>query len=284
MGRCLIVNADDFGVTAGVSRGIILAHLEGIVTSTSVMITMPHAAEAIRMAQREAKGLGLGLHLNLTAGCPASPVASIPCLVGADGRFRNKADLTPALPTLDMGQVERELEAQIEQFIELAGHAPDHLDSHHHITYLNPDVFSLMLRLADELGAPIRYPFLTNLENVIPWMLAWRAQADRAAIETMISGLTDALAHSGIRAPDHAIGSFYDDHATLGDLLLILTSLPEGASEMMCHPGLVDEALRKAPGYTDRREAELGALIHPSAREVIEAESIELVTFSQLGG
>jgi predicted glycoside hydrolase/deacetylase ChbG (UPF0249 family) len=284
MARCLIVNGDDFGVAPGVSRGIIRAHREGIVTSTSVMVTMPHAADAINIAHREAGELGLGLHLSLTAGLPVSPVEEIPCLIGSNGRFRSKTEITTSLSVLDMEQIELELRGQIGRFIALAGHPPDHLDSHHHITYLSPGIFSLMLGLAAELDAPIRYPFRTDRENVTPWMLASGAEADRTAIGTMLSELDTELAHSGVRAPDHAIVSFYDDHATLGDLLLILTSLPEGVSEMMCHPGLVDNALRASSGYVDVRETELAALIHPSAREIIETEGIELITFGRLGG
>ena len=284
MARQMIVNADDFGVSPGVSRGIIQAHLEGIVTSASVMVTMPWAAEAIVVAQSEARKLGLGLHLNLTAGFPISPPEDVPDLVDSDGRFRRKADIVLALPMVDMAQVERELRAQIARFISLVGHPPDHLDSHHHITYLNPAIFSLMLRLAKEFAVPIRCPFLTDLENVIPWMLSQNGAADRRAVESLILKLRSELTDSGVRAPDHAIVNFFGDHIALGDLLLILTSIPEGVSEMMCHPGWTDDELRVSSGYTDARKMELRALTHPSAREVIESEGIELITFADLGG
>lgn len=282
MGHRLIVNADDFGFAPGVSRGIVHAHLDGIVTSTSVMITMPYATEAIKIAQREAPELGLGLHLNLTAGNPALPSKQIPDLVSGDGHFRNKADFISSLPTLDIAQIECELCSQIERFFTLAGHPPDHLDSHHHVTYLSPQIFTLMLRLAGELDTPIRYPFLTNLENVIPWMLQWGVRDNDTAIEALISELTNELTHSGIRSPDYSIGNFYGAQATLGDLLLILTDLPEGIGEVMCHPGFVDGVLRKTSRYLEKRETELQALTHYSTREVIETEVIEIITFADL--
>jgi predicted glycoside hydrolase/deacetylase ChbG (UPF0249 family) len=247
------------------------------------MITMPYAAESIVMVQREAEEMGLGLHLNLTAGSPLTPPEYVPALVDANGHFRHKTALTPSLSTLDMGQVERELRAQVERFIAVKGGPPDHLDSHHHITYLDPEIFSLMLRLAIDFSVPIRFPFLTNLKSVLPWMLQWGVADTETALESMISDLVDEIDHSGVLAPDHAVGTFYGDHITLGDLLLILTSLPEGVSEIMCHPGLVDGVLRAASGYAEEREAELQALTHPSAREVIEAEDIELITFANLG-
>ena len=84
--RGLIVNADDFGLSPGVSRGILRAHWEGIVTSTTFMVNFPWAAEMAGLLRR-APRLGVGLHLNLTTGAPVLPPAEVPSLVGPDGRF-----------------------------------------------------------------------------------------------------------------------------------------------------------------------------------------------------
>ena len=74
--------------------------------------------------------------------------------------------------------------------------------------------------------------------------------------------------------------NFYDKTATLGDLLLMLTNLVEGVTELMCHPGYADESLLS--DYTAKREAEIATLTHPSVKEVIKASGIELVSFSVL--
>lgn len=284
--RQLIVNADDFGYTPGVTRGILRAHREGIVTSTSVMINMPAAAESLEMAHREAPRLGLGLHLALTAGPCAAPPHEIPDLVRSDGIFRNKGEFLTGLHTLDMQQVERELRAQIARFEALAGRKPDHLDSHHQVTYLSPPLAALMVQLARELDVPIRRPLpggsdavergaglLLDVVGGVP---------GRAYAEEMAEILVTFMRQGGIATPDHFIADFYGEGVNLGELLLMLIALPEGVTELMCHPAEVDDALRASSTYTDRRADELRWLTHPSAREVINSEFIQLITFADI--
>jgi hypothetical protein len=85
--RQLIVNADDFGYSSGVNRGILEAHRQGIVTSTSVMVNQRAAPAGTKQALTDAPDLGLGLHLILTQGRPVLPPGQVPSLVGGDGRF-----------------------------------------------------------------------------------------------------------------------------------------------------------------------------------------------------
>jgi predicted glycoside hydrolase/deacetylase ChbG (UPF0249 family) len=248
--RYLIVNADDLGYTPGVTEGIIRAHHKGIVTSTSVLINASAAADGVRQALQETPNLGLGLHLTLTSGKPLSPADEIPDLIQPDGTFYRPGTLVPLLAEIDMAQVEREMRAQVALFTEVAGHGPDHLDSHHHITYATPSMVSLMLDIARELSIPVRHYF-PDPANMQP----------------------------GILTPDRFLDRFYDERATLGDLLNILVDVPEGFSELMCHPAVVDDALRASSDYSERRGDELAVLTHPSVRELIAAEGIELVSF-----
>ncbi len=284
--RQLIVNADDFGLTPGISRGIIRAHREGIVTSTSVMINYPDAAEWIGVVQQEAPRLGLGLHLTLTAGRPVSPPQDIPELVTPEGAFLHKSELVRRLPTLDMAQVERELRAQVAAFAQAAGHPPDHLDSHHHITYLSPPMAALTIRLARALALPIRRPvpggpeghelavrFIEGIAGDLP---------SRAYIEELVEILESSTRNAGVQLPDHFIGEFFGERAILGELLLMLLEVPEGVTELMCHPGEVDEALQAVSGYTHKRADELAALVHPSTREVVNSEFIQLISFAEM--
>jgi hypothetical protein len=284
--RQLIVNADDFGYTPGVTRGILRAHREGIVTSTSVMINMPAAGESLELAHREAPQLGLGLHLTLTAGPCAAPPHEIPDLVQSDGTFRPKGEFLTGLHTLDMQQVEHELRAQIARFEALAGHKPDHLDSHHHATYLSPPLATLMMQLARELGVPIRRPLPGGPEAVergaALLLEAIGGMPERAYAEEMVEILGAFMRQSGVAAPDHFIAEFYGERAILGELLLILVAVPEGVTELMCHPAEVDDALRASSSYADRRADELRWLTHPSTREVIRTEFIQLITFADI--
>ena len=127
--RYLIVNADDFGADDGTTRGIILAHARGIVTSTSLMVDMPGARAAVRAALAHPR-LGLGLHVNFTAG------ARIP-------------------DPDDLGAQRRELERQFDLFVELTGRMPTHVDSHHHV-HRKPEVAPAFVEFCRDRGVPLR--------------------------------------------------------------------------------------------------------------------------------
>jgi predicted glycoside hydrolase/deacetylase ChbG (UPF0249 family) len=119
----LIVNADDFGMTAGVTEGIVEAHVRGIVTSTSLMVDSPAAAYAVQLS-REHPGLSIGLHF---------------------------VDDTPALD--DAGHAAREFARQLGRFRELMGREPTHVDSHHHVHISR---LALFAPLVEPLGVPLR--------------------------------------------------------------------------------------------------------------------------------
>src|SRR6185295_3930581 len=122
--RTLIVNADDFGLTPGVSRGILEAGAKGIVTSTTVLVNRPTDPDLI--ARLEASGLGAGLHLNLTLGTPISNPRRVPSLVDGEGRFIR--DPREAASRADKDEARIELGNQIDVFRALMGRFPTHLD------------------------------------------------------------------------------------------------------------------------------------------------------------
>jgi len=278
----LIVNADDFGYTPGVTSGILAAHVKGIVTSTSVMVNMPHAAQSIQRAKNEAPQLGLGLHLTLTAGRPLLDPVQIPTLVGTSGTFKTRAELVPNLHSVDVGEVEAELRAQIAAFSRMAGHPPDHLDSHHHITYLTPPLLALTMKIAGELGVPIRRPVPGDVEKSASMLtdLGIAVNADMAwELSNTLVKMTET---AQVRMPDRLIVDFYGQHVILGDLLNLLMELDEGVAEIMCHPAEVDPLLEEQSSYSAQRAKELETLIHPSAREVCNAQFIQLINFSDL--
>jgi predicted glycoside hydrolase/deacetylase ChbG (UPF0249 family) len=129
--RVLIVNADDFGAAAGINRGIVEAHTDGILTSTSLMMTGAAAAEAVALAARHPE-LGLGLHWDL------------------DGE---QAD--PTVDLDDARAVRAELVRQLEAFEQLVGAPPTHVDSHHHI-HRRPEIAPIARELVAPLGVPLR--------------------------------------------------------------------------------------------------------------------------------
>ncbi len=277
MSKRLILNADDFGLTQGISRGILEAHQKGVVTSTSAMVGSAYANDAIRQAIESAPSLGLGLHLALSGAIyPVLPPSQIPSLVGDDGRFLPFADWLYEYQNLKPDEISRELTAQCDRFIEIAGRPPDHLDGHHHAVYRHPDGLRTLLDLAARYAIPIRNPWPVGdgISRLLDGLPAEAREAQPRIKAILGEGLLPVR-------PDLFDDSFYGPTATLGDLLLILTNLPENSTtEIMCHPGFVDPDLDS--DYTDKRKDEVKILTHRSVKEVIQAEGIELITFGEL--
>src|SRR5262245_58685857 len=146
--RELIVNADDFGLTRQVSQGILDAHREGIVTSTTLMANGSGFDAAVSMS-RQAPQLGIGVHLNLSEGKPVARAWEIPSLVNSRGTLY----LTPGRlwagilkREVSLSDVERELRGQVEKVIR-TGISPTHLDGHKHVHVL-PGIAAVVIRLA----------------------------------------------------------------------------------------------------------------------------------------
>ncbi len=139
MRRYLIVNADDFGLSEGVNRGIIEAAEKGIVTSASLMVRQPAGGAAAAWARSGAK-LSLGLHLDL-----------------GEWVYRDKewVPLYSVVPTDDAQAVASEVARQLAEFRTLVGRNPTHLDSHQHV-HRNEPVRSITAGLARQLGVPVR--------------------------------------------------------------------------------------------------------------------------------
>jgi predicted glycoside hydrolase/deacetylase ChbG (UPF0249 family) len=126
----LIVNADDFGVTTGVNEGIAEAHVDGVVTSASLVVTAPAARDAAERALA-LPDLSIGLHWT------------------GDGEYG---------PTVDLGDsnaVEAEIDRQLEAFVDLVGAPPTHVDSHHHV-HLEEQVMPIFIRRFSGQGTPVR--------------------------------------------------------------------------------------------------------------------------------
>jgi chitin disaccharide deacetylase len=245
--RRLIVNADDFGVTRGVSEGILDASRHGIVTSTTALVTLSIEPEHVKRARDSA--LGIGLHVNLTLGTPLTRGAS---LVDESGRFVR--DPLRAATRARAREVDAEVAAQVERFIDLFGRPPTHLDSHHHVAMFSP-VRESVLATARRLGVAVR------------------------SQDTTVRARTRS---AGLRTTDHffgeAAGSAY---WTPARTLVRLSALPPGVSEFMAHPGRFDDALAGSR-YGRQREVELVGLGTPSARAAAAALGVRLCHFGDL--
>ena len=283
MATKFIVNADDFGRTHSVSEGILRAHKEGIVTSTTAMMNMPGVAHDLQRAKAEAPDLGIGVHLNFTAGRPLLPVEWVGSLVNEQGHLLSQ-EVIQANPTrLDPDELKSELKSQINTFNNVMGRAPDHLDVHHFV-HIHPHLFAVYLDLATEFNLPIRVPF--------PRTAAAFAAADglpglaggmsKARLEPLLLEDWRLLAKRTVRSTDHCQLGFYGEAATLANLLGWLDALPDGVTELMTHPGLADDVLRTESGYSLEREQEMAILTHTAVKARIRELDIELVTFAAL--
>lgn len=135
----LIVNADDFGRSPGVNRGIIRTHEGGIVTSATLMVRWPAAEEAALYARRTS--LAVGLHLDLGE------------WEHSRGEWRARYEV---VDTEAAHAVAAELERQLGRFEQLVGRPPSHLDSHQHVHRDEP-VRSELLRAGELLAVPVRH-------------------------------------------------------------------------------------------------------------------------------
>ena len=286
----LIVNADDFGLTEAVSIGIMYAHNHGIVTSTTLMANGRAFDLAVLMA-RTAPRLGLGVHLNLTQGRPVSPAQRITSLVSSDGQFHwSPGRLLRALVMrqVNLDEIETELRAQITKVCR-AGIRPTHLDGHKHV-HLLPGVSQKVIRLAQEFSIPsVRCP--KEIAPDLPALLRGRSSRTKVfkqylvarAVSTFARGFAEQLAQAGLLFPAHFCGLTQTGFLHLRGLLDILGRLPEGVSELMCHPGYLDDDLvASGTRLLAQREAEIRALTSPKVRRVVADCGIELIGYQHL--
>jgi len=230
--KYLIVNADDFGQSAGINRGIIEAHERGVVTSTSLMVRWPAALDAAQYA-RVHQELSVGLHLDF-------------------GEWIYRGDRWQPLYEVisvddDRIEVVNEIVHQLEKFRSLVGREPTHIDSHQHVHHREP-ARSIVMEIANDLGVPLR---------------SCNSEA------RYVGGFYGQTAE-GLSLPDVI---------SVNGLIKILRELPDGVSELGCHPGLADGLDTM---YKSERTEEIRVLCDPRIKETIGAMGIELCSFADL--
>lgn len=279
MAKRLIVNADDYGHTPGVTAGIRQGHLYGIVTSTSAMMNRPLAPAELTVVARTCPNLGIGVHLVLTAGKPVLAADSLSTLVDSQGNFLKLPALVERINQIDLEQVWAEWNAQVEKFMRHYGRNPDHLDSHHHCSYFTPAMFERMLRLAEQLKCAIRKPFEPNPVDAALYL-------PQDLVDTAEQNYAGFTAQALPPTTDAFIGDFYGEGATREYLLTVLETIAADpvhkTFELMCHPAKMDHELHEISDYNEQRTIELAILQDPAIRERIDILQIKLITFAEL--
>lgn len=276
MDRRLVVNADDFGMTPGVSRGIARAFDDGIVTSASLMAGLPGFDEAVGIA-RARRALGIGLHLNLTDGAPVLPADRVKSLVDDKGAFHGYRAFTLRLLSgrVSKDEVRAEIDAQIEK-LEKAGLTIGHLDGHRHV-HLLPVLFDMVADAAVRAGIGyVRCPAALGDKARPAGIKAARALG-LAGFGRLQYG---RLVERGLSTADCFLGAMHGGSVdALEDAAGRLDELPGGVTEWMVHPGEVDAPLMFLDDYLWPRQDELAWLVSDEAREAVAAADLRLMSF-----
>lgn len=288
--RRLIVNADDFGFTSGVNRGIVEAHTHRVVTSSTLMAKGPAFAEATQLAKTLPR-LSVGCHVVLIDGEPTLAAKQLPSLTTSTPAPRFRDGLMPfavraITDKMNTDEIVAEAEAQICK-IQAAGIAVTHFDTHKH-THLFPAILRPLLRAAANCGIrAVRNPFepdLPLLSTQLPKRPnLWVRYAKVRALRRFAGKFREAVEREGFITPDGTLGVVVT--GVLDELLFraIVRSIPQGTWEFVCHPGYNDADLQAAKTrLRQSRETELRVLTLPTARELLSREGIELISYHDL--
>ena len=286
--RNLIVNADDLGWTEGVNRGIAEAHGNGIVTSASLLANGAAFASGVELA-RATPALGVGVHLNLSDGEPVADRELVTTLLNNRGELEGKPEsllLKLARRSVLLDEIEREWDAQIQK-VRDAGIEPTHLDGHKHVQML-PGLFEIVLRLAKRHGiAAVR---ISHEESSLRAALSSGAKQKGTAVmkqgvqarglKLLARDAREQAERAGIAAADYFCGIAQTGELTRDGVLRLLEILPEGTTELMCHPGYVDAELAKsATRLQASRLTEVEILTNTHIRNLVASQGIRLVDY-----
>ncbi|MBI1745773.1 MAG: ChbG/HpnK family deacetylase [Acidobacteria bacterium] len=286
----LIVNADDFGLTRGISDGIIEGHRSGLITSATVMVNMAAFDYAVEGAQG-CPNLGLGIHINLIDGRPVS-TQPLPGLVNGEGKFLGSVRrLLQALlfKQVSLKTIELEVRAQIEKALRSIKEVT-HIDGHKHI-HVAPGIFPMILRLAREYRIrAARLPAEDRLAPGrrpagVPWTQWIPQRMNSRAISLACLFMKRQLTYNNVITPDHFFGVTHTGFLDRAFLEWMLHALPDGVSELMCHPGYAGEDLKEVrTRLREQRESELRALTDPLAVALARALNVQLINYRDFIG
>ena len=243
----LIVNIDDFGMTQGINRGIIECLKFGIVKSTTIMVRMPHAENAVKLAKENGFTF-FGVHLDLTEGHPVIPGRSLlPIMVYLKRKKIDKAKKIMNGLNLDLKVIEKELQSQVDWLLE-RGITVTHLDSHHGIHGF-PGINEIVLEIADRLKLPVRH---WQMNGSLP---------------------------QGIIGTDYFSEAFYGRKSTKKQFKKIVKSYNSCSLEIMSHAGYARWSLNPR---LPRRKKELKILTDEELRRWLLKEDVELIGYNDL--
>ena len=261
----VIINGDDYGYTPEKNEGILKAHRDGILTSTTVMVNMV-SRQAVKNLLKHKRSIGIGLHLNITKGKPISLLNKVPTL------FNEKKEMfRPQIWTRkawndfgnlkNIAEVELEFNNQLKKFKEKFNIKPSHLDSHHFMTS-HKKIFPILLKIAKENKLPIRLP-------------AWIINENKYELETSLG----RKAKKQCKTTDHAELEFFCvKKDPIQEFKKAIKNLRGGTTEFMFHPSL----LNSDNNNSLYGKIDLDLLTNEEIKRTIEEEGIELISYDEL--
>jgi len=281
--RRLIVNADDFGMSEEVNEAVIRAYKEGVLTSTSLMVTGAAFEQAVKLAT-ENPGLAVGIHLVTVVGKSVLSHAQIPSLVDREGNFSNNpmaAGLKYYFSPRARRELRRELAAQFEKF-HSTGLPLSHIDGHLHL-HVHPVIFNAALDLGAKYGA--RRMRVPSEERRLA--LAFdRANLLRKSIHTLLFGelaryMKKKLRGRGFTFPERVYGNLQSGRMSERYFLYTLDNLTDETSEIYFHPAVYadDRLLNK-----DERQCsiEFEALTSKKVKEKVQELGVKLTNYFEI--
>jgi len=270
--RRLIVNADDFGLSASVNQAIIRAHRDGILTTASLMVNEPGFSDAVALAKENPR-LGVGLHLTLLQGHSALPPETIPGLVDGHREFSNSpvgVGMNYFFRRHLREQLRAEIRAQFDKF-RATGLPLDHVNGHLHL-HLHPVVLAILMEDAGALG--IRHMRLTRDclargRRLSAGHLFYKI-SHAAIYEWLSKRARHPMRDRGIKHAQITFGLLQNARVDEAYVLKLLPELDDGDSELYSHPSL------------DNFKHEFDALVSPRVKEAVQQLGIQLIRYQDL--
>jgi predicted glycoside hydrolase/deacetylase ChbG (UPF0249 family) len=247
----LIINADDFGRTRGINYGIVEAMKNGVLSSTTIMMNMPYAEHAVKLAEKE--GItSIGVHLTFIE----NSLSLGKTLVDENGVFKKYPKL---MEEADIEEIKTEMRMQIDKLISM-GINPTHLDGHHHVHLYCLKMTEAVFAVAKEYKLPVR--------------VGRTGKTTRMGEEIIVP--------EGIRTIDLFEDRYYDDKVSFDHFTgFIKEAMKYDIVELMCHPAfLCTDTLKSSYSYP--RLTELDVITSSEIKEFIDSNKIEIVDYSAL--
>jgi predicted glycoside hydrolase/deacetylase ChbG (UPF0249 family) len=289
MAKRLIVNADGFGFTPGINKGTAESISQGIVQSVSCVVNFPYINE-IKSLIAQFPFVSAGVHFNLSVGKPVLNQSLIPSLVKDNGDFWGKElPRRLLLGKVKFSEMVKELDAQAKVLADM-GVQITHFDGHQN-KHLFPPFFLAALQVAkkwniNKLRCHRRYLFVADVRKRKLALASYYLKNPKQILTHAFARITTLYANiRGFRTADRLISPAYADSTKkylLQTWMSIMETMPQGTSEIYCHPAYVDDVLKNHATYVYEREDEVKILTSDEVKNAVIKNGIELISFKEL--